>query len=49
VIALGRAGIAVRRLELLTTALESLFFALTGSRAEEQPSHSPAGDMRAST
>jgi ABC-2 type transport system ATP-binding protein len=30
VIALGRAGVAVRRLELLMTALESMFFALTG-------------------
>jgi ABC-2 type transport system ATP-binding protein len=30
VIALGRAGIAVRRLELLVSPLESMFFALTG-------------------
>jgi ABC-2 type transport system ATP-binding protein len=35
VIALGRAGVAVRRLELLTTALESLFFELTGARSDE--------------
>ena len=50
VIALGRAGIAVRRLELLTTALESLFFALTGSRGEDSPSaQSTADDLRAST
>jgi ABC-2 type transport system ATP-binding protein len=50
VIALGRAGIAVRRLELLTTALESLFFALTGTPAQDDsPSRSQAGDLRAST
>jgi ABC-2 type transport system ATP-binding protein len=50
VIALGRAGIAVRRLELLTTALESLFFALTGTPSgDDSPSRSPAGDLRAST
>jgi ABC-2 type transport system ATP-binding protein len=48
VIALGRAGIAVRRLELLTTALESLFFALTGAPAQG-PSPAPADDLRAST
>ena len=30
VIGLGRAGIAVRRLELLVSPLESMFFALTG-------------------
>ncbi len=34
VVALGRSGVAVRRLELLMTALESMFFALTGSRGE---------------
>ena len=27
---LGRAGVAVRRLELLVSPLESMFFALTG-------------------
>jgi ABC-2 type transport system ATP-binding protein len=48
VIALGRAGIAVRRLELLTTALESLFFALTGTPAPEAPP-ATADDLRAST
>jgi ABC-2 type transport system ATP-binding protein len=37
VVALGRAGVAVRRLELLMTALESMFFALTGERAEPAP------------
>jgi hypothetical protein len=30
VIALGRGGVAVRRLELLVSPLESMFFALTG-------------------
>ena len=35
VVALGTAGIAVRRLELLMTALESMFFSLTGERAEQ--------------
>src|SRR4051812_11821993 len=30
VVALGREGVAVRRLELLMTALESMYFALTG-------------------
>ena len=34
VVALGRSGVAVRRLELLMTALESMFFSLTGERAE---------------
>ncbi len=34
VVALGRAGVAVRRLELSMTALESMFFALTGARSE---------------
>jgi ABC-2 type transport system ATP-binding protein len=34
VVALGRSGVAVRRLELLMTALESMFFALTGTRPE---------------
>jgi ABC-2 type transport system ATP-binding protein len=36
VLTLGKAGIAVRRLELLMTALESMFFSLTGERAKEQ-------------
>lgn len=35
VVSLGRAGVAVRRLELLMTALESMFFALTGVRPDE--------------
>ena len=34
VVALGRAGVAVRRLELLMTALESMFFALTGAQGD---------------
>ena len=34
VVALGRSGVAVRRLDLLMTALESMFFSLTGERAE---------------
>jgi ABC-2 type transport system ATP-binding protein len=48
VVALGKAGIAVRRLELLMTALESMFFSLTGERAEpvpaaREPDEIPAG------
>jgi ABC-2 type transport system ATP-binding protein len=48
VVALGRSGIAVRRLELLMTALESMFFSLTGERAERvsvdlQPDEISAG------
>ncbi|HXJ62876.1 MAG TPA: ABC transporter ATP-binding protein [Actinomycetota bacterium] len=35
VLVLGRAGVAVRRLELLMTPLESMFLALTGEREEE--------------
>jgi ABC-2 type transport system ATP-binding protein len=35
VVALGKAGIAIRRLELLMTALESMFFSLTGEHAEQ--------------
>jgi len=35
VVTLGKSGIAVRRLELLMTALESMFFSLTGERAEQ--------------
>jgi len=34
VVALGRAGVAIRRLELLMTALESMFFALTGAQGD---------------
>ena len=50
VIALGRGGVAVRRLELLTTALESLFFGLTGAPIDDHlPARTGADDMRAST
>jgi ABC-2 type transport system ATP-binding protein len=50
VIALGRAGIAVRRLEQLMTALESLFFRLTGSRSgQDEAEHDHADDARAAT
>ena len=34
VVTLGSSGVAVRRLDLLMTALESMFFSLTGERAE---------------
>jgi ABC-2 type transport system ATP-binding protein len=40
VVALGRSGVAVRRLELLMTALESMFFALTGADEEGPVAHS---------
>jgi ABC-2 type transport system ATP-binding protein len=50
VIALGRAGVAVRRLEQLMTALESLFFQLTGSRNDRDVAERDhADDARAST
>jgi ABC-2 type transport system ATP-binding protein len=45
VIALGHQGIAVRRLELVMSALESMFFELTGSRstpAEAKPERAAA-------
>src|SRR3954466_1620552 len=35
VVALGKAGIAIRRLDLTMTALESMFFSLTGEHAEQ--------------
>lgn len=44
VVELGRNGIAVRRLELLMTALESMFFSLTGVPATTSPSEDPASD-----
>jgi ABC-2 type transport system ATP-binding protein len=44
-IALGEAGVAVRRLELLVTPLESMFFALTGGRPE--PDRSPKDEFAA--
>ena len=37
VLALGHAGVAVRRLELVTRPLESMFFALTGERPGARP------------
>jgi ABC-2 type transport system ATP-binding protein len=40
VLALGSAGVAVRRLELLASPVESMFFALT-SDAEGEPSELP--------
>jgi ABC-2 type transport system ATP-binding protein len=36
VLALGRAGVAVRRLELRSSPLESMFFALTGEQQDRQ-------------
>ena len=36
VISLGRAGVAVRRLELLMSPLESMFFELTGARSSAE-------------
>ena len=45
VLALGSAGVAVRRLELLASPVESMFFALTADAA--QPSEEPAETARA--
>jgi ABC-2 type transport system ATP-binding protein len=47
VVALGKAGIAVRRLDLLMTALESMFFSLTGERAEPAPATREADEISA--
>jgi ABC-2 type transport system ATP-binding protein len=47
VLALGRAGIAVRRLELLMTALESMFFTLTGERADQAPAEREPDEVSA--
>jgi ABC-2 type transport system ATP-binding protein len=44
VVELGTNGVAVRRLELLMTALESMFFSLTGMPASTSPSEDPATD-----
>jgi ABC-2 type transport system ATP-binding protein len=41
VLALGRAGVAVRRLELATSSLESMFFALT-DQPRQDPASAPA-------
>jgi ABC-2 type transport system ATP-binding protein len=46
VIALGREGIAVRRLELLMSPLESMFFELTGARSSAEPSEDDEGASR---
>jgi ABC-2 type transport system ATP-binding protein len=48
VVSLGKAGVAVRRLELLMTALESMFFSLTGERAEEQATDREPDEVSAS-
>ena len=47
VVELGTNGIAVRRLELLMTALESMFFSLTGVPASTSPSEDPATESEA--
>ena len=47
VVALGRAGIVVRRLELLMSALESMFLALTGAPPERAESAAPPGHVEA--
>ncbi len=49
VMALGRSDVAVRRLELLMTALESMFFELTGTEAERPPADSHQNEVGAST
>jgi ABC-2 type transport system ATP-binding protein len=47
IVLLGKEGIAVRRLELLMTALESMFFSLTGERAEHAPAEGQADEVAA--
>ncbi len=47
VVALGRAGIAVRRLELLMSALESMFLALTGAQPDRLAVEAPPGRVEA--
>jgi ABC-2 type transport system ATP-binding protein len=49
VVALGRAGVAVRRLELRMTALESMFFALTGAEVDRSASHAQPDEIGAVT
>jgi ABC-2 type transport system ATP-binding protein len=49
VMTLGRSGVAVRRLELLMTALESMFFALTGADEEGAAAHSQTDGIEAVT
>ena len=46
VVELGTNGIAVRRLELLMTALESMFFSLTGVPASTRsPAEEPSSEI----
>jgi ABC-2 type transport system ATP-binding protein len=49
VVALGRAGVAVRRLELRMTALESMFFALTGAEVDRSATQAQPDEIGAST
>ncbi|HEY7282576.1 MAG TPA: ABC transporter ATP-binding protein [Actinomycetota bacterium] len=49
VVSLGRAGVAVQRLELLMTPLESMFFALTGAKAERPGADSRPDEVGAAT
>jgi ABC-2 type transport system ATP-binding protein len=49
VVGLGRTGVAVRRLEMLMTALESMFFELTGTRADRPSADSRPDEVGAST
>jgi ABC-2 type transport system ATP-binding protein len=46
VVALGQAGVAVRRLEPLMTALESMFLELTGTPGERSAERSELGALR---
>ena len=43
-LALGHADVAVRRLELVVSPLESMFFALTGERAGEREADADTAD-----
>ena len=49
VVSLGRAGIAVRRLEFEMSSLESMFFALTGERPERPASVTVPDEVGAAT
>jgi ABC-2 type transport system ATP-binding protein len=49
VVALGREGVAVRRMELLMTALESMFFALTRAPIERVAAPAQRDEMEAVT
>jgi ABC-2 type transport system ATP-binding protein len=48
-LALGHADVAVRRLELVVSPLESMFFALTGERAGERQADADAADSVVAT